>query len=248
MTGLWSLATLVLSGLLAAAPAEADDASASESLAVCEDLLSALVPVNQRLRDWNARHRDHDDTPSTSDDELRALYRSGRTYTDFLGRATRRTELWQGNTQRAEAIDPTLLARARAIGGSWYFLAVAVDSCSDSVSTIPYLAELVARVDGLDMRVVDQTAGRGIMESHRTPDGRPATPTVLLLDARFDEAGCFIERPPRLQTWILENSDWSNQQVYERKMEWYDEDAGRGTVEAFVEMLEAAAAGQAICR
>lgn len=182
------------------------------------------------------------------DPELRALYLSGRSYRDFLGGATRRTELWHGNTERGEEIDASLVERARAVGGTWHFLAVAVDSCSDSVSTIPYLGGLVALVPGLEMRVVDSTAGRAVMESHRTPDGRAATPTVLLLDADHDEAGCFIERPPELQTWILENSDWSGQQVYERKMAWYDEDGGSGTVEAFVEMLEAAARGETVCR
>lgn len=187
--------------------------------------------------------------PTSVDDEFRALYLSGRSYADFLGGATRRAELWHGNTERATEVDPDLVRRAAAVGGTWYFLAVAVDSCSDSVSTLPYLAHLVAMVPGLEMRIVDSTAGRAVMESHRTPDGRAATPTVLLLDAGFDEAGCFIERPPELQTWILENSDWSGQQVYEQKMDWYDEDAGHGTVEAFVEMLEAAAGGaEAICR
>jgi hypothetical protein len=124
---------------------------------------------------------------------------------------------------------------------------VAVDACSDSVSTIPYLAELVARVEGLDMRIVDATVGREIMESHRTPDGRPATPTVLLLDADWDEAGCFIERPPALQTWLLEEA-FDNDEFFAAKMGWYEEDGGRDTVEAFVEMLEAAAHGETICR
>lgn len=183
------------------------------------------------------------------DDELRAIYDQGRPYTDFLGSATRRTELWHGNSEKAEGLDPALVERARAVGGSWHFLAVAVDSCSDSVSTIPFLAELVARVDGLDMRIVDSTVGRSIMESHTTPDGRAATPTVLLLDEGFEEAGCFIERPLSLQTWILENDDWSRDDVYERKMAWYDEDAGHETVETFVEMLEAAASGATpVCR
>lgn len=183
------------------------------------------------------------------DDELRAIYDQGRPYTDFLGAATRRAELWHGNSEKAQGLDPALVERARAVGGRWHFLAVAVDSCSDSVSTIPYLAELVARVDGLDMRIVDSTVGRSVMEGHPTPDGRAATPTVLLLDANFEEAGCFIERPLELQTWILENSDWTRDEVYENKMEWYDEDAGHGTVETFVEMLEAAAAGASpVCR
>ncbi len=182
------------------------------------------------------------------DDALRALYRSGRTYDDFLGRAARRVELWQGNTERAGTMDPALVERARAVGGTWYVLAVAVDSCSDSVSTIPYLAGLVSLVDGLDLRIVDPEAGRAIMESHPTPDGRAATPTVLLLDAGFDEAGCFIERPPTLQTWIVENDELPSGEVYERKMAWYAEDAGHETVQVLVEMLEAAARGDRVCR
>ncbi|MDX1495287.1 MAG: thioredoxin family protein [Longimicrobiales bacterium] len=182
------------------------------------------------------------------DEELRALYQSGRSYEAFLGAATRRADLWESNTRDAEDIDPALVHRARAVGGSWHFLAVAIDACSDSVSTIPYLARLVSLVEGLEMRIVDSTAGRAVMEAHPTPDGRAATPTVLLLSNDFDEAGCFIERPPQLQTWILENSDWSGQQLYERKMEWYREDGGQATVEAFVEMLEAAGRGETVCR
>lgn len=183
-----------------------------------------------------------DPEPVPVNDELREIYRAGRSYSDFLDAATRRAELWHANTDRAQGIDPALVARARAVGGTWKFLAVAVDSCSDSVSTIPYLAHLVAQVDGLDMRVVDSSVGRGIMESHRTQDGRPSTPTVLLLDAAFEEAGCFIERPPELKMWITEEA-FSDEQVFPKKMEWYEQDAGHHTVEAFVEMLEAAAAG-----
>ena len=185
--------------------------------------------------------------PISVDDELRAIYEDGRSYRAFLDGARRRTEQWHGNSREAEAIDMDLVRRARAVGGTWRFLAVAVDSCSDSVSTIPYLAQLVALVDGLDMRIVDSSVGRSIMESHRTPDGRPSTPTVLLLDQEWEEAGCFIERPPALQTWILEEG-FSNDQIFANKMAWYEDDAGQSTVEAFVEMLEAASRGETICR
>lgn len=191
-----------------------------------------------------------DDSPGgRSDDGLREMYEGGRSYTEFLSHAERRVELWHGNSDGSEAIDMTLVERARAVSGTWRFLAVAVDSCSDSVSTIPYLARLVSMVDGLDMRIVDSTVGRSIMESHPTPDGRAATPTVLLLDADYEEAGCFIERPPKLQRWILEkDGTLSSQDVYEQKMEWYATDAGQDTLEAFVAMLESAGAGSTICR
>ncbi len=182
------------------------------------------------------------------DDELRALFEAGTSYTDFLGDATRRTELWQGNTQKAEGIDESLVQRARAVTGTWRFLAVAVAGCSDSVSTIPYLARLVAMVDGIDMRIVDSTVGRSVMESHRTDDGRAATPTVLLLNEDYEEVGCFIERPPALRTWLLEaRGTVPDDDLFEQKMEWYAEDAGSDTLEALVAVLEAAAAGSSIC-
>ena len=184
---------------------------------------------------------------STLDNELRDIYESGRPYTEFLSSARRRAELWIGNTEKAEQIDSHLVARARAVGGSWRLLAVAVDSCSDSVSSIPYLAQLVDMVDGLEMRVVDPTTGLSIMESHRTLDGRASTPTILLLNEDFDEVGCFIERPPALKDWILDEG-FSSQEIYAQKMEWYDRDMGYHTVKVFVEMLEAAAGGAAaIC-
>lgn len=190
----------------------------------------------------------HADPIQERDEALRALYRSGISYETFLADARSRVELWHANTERSATIDASLVERARGVGGTWHVLAVAVDSCSDSVSTIPFLAELVARVDGLSLRVVDPAAGRSVMESHPTPDDRAATPTVLLLDDSFDEAGCFIERPPALQDWIRERPGMSSQELYEGKMAWYDEDGGRGTVEALVEMLEAAAEGGGICR
>jgi len=183
-----------------------------------------------------------------SDDDLKQMYETGQPYGEFLAGATRRAELWHGNTERAEDIDPTLLARAQAVGGTWYVLAVAIDACSDSVSTIPYLARLVSLVDGLDMRIVDSTVGRAVMEAHPTPDGRAATPTVLLLDADFDEAGCFIERPPSLQEWMMEHADErSREDATAWKMDWYEADSGQETLETFVEMMEAAASGGHVC-
>jgi hypothetical protein len=183
------------------------------------------------------------------DDALRTLYERGRSYEDFLAAADQRVELWQANTAKSEDLDADLVRRARAVGGSWRLLAVAIASCSDSVSTIPHLARLAAQVDGLDMRIVDNRAGRAVMDAHPTPDGRPATPTVLLLDADWNEAGCFIERPPALQTWILENPDSiAPRDMVAHKMAWYAEDSGRQTVEAIVEAMEAAAAGEVLCR
>ncbi|MEQ9401156.1 MAG: thioredoxin family protein [Longimicrobiales bacterium] len=184
---------------------------------------------------------------SPADDVLRALYMRGQTFDDFHAEADSRRELWDRNYGQGQ-VPEDMVRRARAVGGTWHLLAVAIDGCSDSVSTIPYLALLAERVPGLEMRIVDSTVGRAVMEARRTPDGRAATPTVVLLDADYDDAGCFIERPKDLQAWLAENDGTlSRDALFEGKMGWYQDDAGASTVAEVVALMEAAAAGQPRC-
>lgn len=190
---------------------------------------------------------DHPGDPGDPE-SYRELWESGRSWASFLEAAESRRDLWIENWAGSEALDGELAERVREAGGSWYILAVAIDACSDSVSTIPYLARLADRVDGLELRIVDSDAGAWIMEENRTPDGRPATPTVVLLDPDFKKRGCFIERPGPLQTRLLENPDDLDQRgLYDFKMEWYSDDAGATTAAEFVEILEAAAEGGVRC-
>jgi len=182
------------------------------------------------------------------DDAVREMYQGGQTFDAFLDAASRRRDLWLSTYARSE-VPEDLLARARAVTGVWRLLVVAVDACSDSVGTIPFTARLVGQVDGLDMRIVDSSVGRSVMDAHPTTDGRSATPTLVLLDADWNEAGCFIERPLPLQDWIGENQGrLSRDALFQGKMAWYEDDAGRSTVRQIVEMMEAAAAGEPVCR
>ena len=188
------------------------------------------------------------DPEGVSDVEMRELYESGRSFPDFLDAATRRRALWDSNWARSESIDMELVARARAVGGGWRILAVAVDSCSDSVNTVPYLARLAALVDGLDIRVVLPGPGADLMAAYPTPDGRSATPTFVLLNSDWEEVGCLVERPDFLRDYTLENpDDMDTGDLYNWKMGWYVGNAGHDTVEQMVEMMEAAAAGGRIC-
>lgn len=180
-------------------------------------------------------------------DDREALYKQGVSFDEFLATAERRKERWHRNYKNSD-VDDDLLVRAFAVKGSWRLLAVAVDSCSDSVSTIPYLARLESMIDGLEMRIIDSTAGRQIMMDHLTADGREATPTVVLLNEAYEEVGCFIERPVLLQEWISENRTGLDDGEYlKQKFAWYDKDAGRHTVEAIITLMEAAAAGKTGC-
>ncbi len=175
-------------------------------------------------------------------DSLAALFQRGRSYPAFLEAAKARRETWLENTDAA-TLDLPVLARARAVPGPWQLLVVAEDWCGDSANTIPYIARLVDSVPAITLRIVNSTDGHWVMERYRTPDGRAATPTVVLLDPAGDPAGCFVERPAPLRA-ALEAAPGSRMETITA---WRRTDAGRSTVREIVALLEAAAAGTGRC-
>jgi hypothetical protein len=178
-------------------------------------------------------------------DSLKATWQAGVTFGEFLAAAVERREQWIANYSTGAAVDATMVSRAAAVKGSWRLLVVAIDSCSDSVSTVPWIARLVDQLDSVEMRIVNPETGRWIMEANRTPDGRAATPTVLLVDDEWQVRGCFIERPVALRAFMDTLPD---NRRSARKMDWYHQDAGRETVREIVEMMEAATRGEMICK
>ena len=180
--------------------------------------------------------------------DYESLYDGGVRYIEFRDVATRRVDAWNNHYKNAQVPD-ALVARMEAMPGTWRLLVVAEDYCGDSANTIPYVAKLVDRADNLDLRIIRSDVGKDVMEAHRTPDGRAATPTVILLNDRFEEAGCFIERPSTLQTWFLDQeTKLEEDDLYEQKYAWYDEDQGQQTIAEIVAMVGAAANGGRICR
>jgi hypothetical protein len=181
-------------------------------------------------------------------DSLRDLFEAGATFPEFLEAATHRGAEWHSLYADAH-VRTDALARARALGGTWHFLVIAEDWCPDSMNTVPYLARLVTLVNGLDMRVVHEREGRGIMEAHRTPDGRPATPTVILLDGAWREVGSFVERPRVIQDWVMgHRQELGSGEIHAHIFDWYAKDRGATTVGDIVDLLEAARrnAGEAV--
>ena len=172
-------------------------------------------------------------------DSLATLWRNGRSYREFLGAARERRDQWLRQDSVATMPD-ALLARARN-AGRWRLLVLTVHACSDSIKIIPYLDRLSAAVPDIELRIADTTGGRWLMEAHRTPDGRAATPTVLLLDDSLAERGCWIERPAELQRWYLETGRrLGDDELRRQKAAWYDRDAGRRILEEIIAMMESA--------
>ena len=196
---------------------------------LCFYALVLLLPLDLRAQ-----------SPVFAPATLDSLYQSGIPFGTFLDAAERRLDRWQANAQKGPLPDD-LLQRIGEVEGTWYLLAVAVDGCSDSVSTIPFLSHLDAASDHISMRIISPEAGRFIMEARPTPDGRASTPTVLVLNASFEEVGAFIERPAVLQDWALgEGAGLSSEEFGRQKFAWYDRDAGRQTVETVLELMQQA--------
>lgn len=170
-------------------------------------------------------------------DSLRAAFESGQRWADFQAAVNRRKETWD----RAWAIKVTdsLLARARAVG-QLRILAITEPGCSDSANSVPILARLAEGAPNLDLRLIDSKTGKKWMESHRTPDGRAATPTFLVLDDQFRIRGCWVERPQALKDFLAKDGG--------DKMKWYEDDAGREIMRELVEMIEAAKTDTPVCR
>jgi hypothetical protein len=165
-----------------------------------------------------------------------ALFQKGVTFDQFLADAQSQKETWQTNAAR-NTIKPEMTERLKNAGADLQILVIAEAACSDSVNVVPYLARLASSA-GVELRIVSKAAGLAVAESHRTPDGRAATPTVILL-RKGTEAGAWIERPAVLQAWYLSTgSQLSNTERLSRKLAWYDWDRGDTSLSEILALAE----------
>ena len=186
------------------------------------------------------------ESPTTSD-SLKTAFERGQRWAEFYSSVNRRRELWERNWANAKVAD-SVLTRARN-AGTWRVLAITEPGCSDSANSLPYIARLVESVPGLDLRLVNSTVGKPWMEVYRTPDGRAATPTLLILDEQFRVRGCWVEQPKALQDfWLPIVARKETATHFEDKMAWYVKDEGREILREFVEVLEGAGTDKPICR
>jgi hypothetical protein len=164
------------------------------------------------------------------------VYAKGITFDAFLAKADSRRDEWHAHYNDA-AVTPDMMTRMRALPQRRRLLVVAEDWCGDSVNTVPYLARLVdAAPERLEMRLIDSKAGRGVMEAHRTPDGRAATPTIVVLAEDGRVLGAWTERPAALRAWLDQQKAGdtrapSDEALHDRRVKWYADDAGKATVE-----------------
>jgi hypothetical protein len=164
------------------------------------------------------------------------LFNGGLTFAQFIDRAQAQRETWLENAARTDLPDDAA-NRLQRVREGLRVLIVAEDWCADSVHTVPYIANLAAAVS-VDLRIVNRAVGTPIMSAHRTRDGRPVTPIIVLL--RHDrDVGAWVERPAALQQMFFAmatNPDAARQ--FAERATWYEADRGRTTIAEFVELAE----------
>jgi len=182
-----------------------------------------------------------------ADSTLLQLQASGQTFPEFLAAAKARREGWLRLADSA-VVDDALLARARAVGGRWHLLVIAIDACGDSMNSVPYLAKLAEQVPGMDLRIVLPVNGRPVQSAHKSMDGRQATPTIVLLDEQGRDVGCIVELPREIRHWAHGvRGSVSSDSLHAGIRAFYTRDRGKGITTEAVEMLEAARKGSPLC-
>ncbi len=164
-----------------------------------------------------------------------AVFEQGMPWSDYVASTKQQHDIWVRNAGRD--VPAALVERLRKASSGLRLLAVAEDWCTDSVNSVPYLGSLATKA-GVDLRIVNSEVGKSFMEAHRTPDGRAATPTIILIrDGK--EVAAWSERPVSLQTWFLEMAnkiDSSERQ--QRKLNWYDWNRGEDALKELVALAE----------
>ena len=172
---------------------------------------------------------------SGADSDADRLFAAGMTWDAFAAGIQAQRDLWPKVSANAH-VSADAVDGLRRIREGLRFLVVAEDWCPDSANVVPYVAEL-ARAADVPLRIVDRTAGRPVMLRHRTTDGRPATPTIVVL-RHANDAGAWVERPALLQRWFLSMStDPDSARQFANRQSWYDADQGRTAVEELVALV-----------
>jgi hypothetical protein len=168
-----------------------------------------------------------------------ALWDKATPFDQYLAGVRARQEAWKSRFANA-AVDADLMNEVRALPAKRRILAVAEDRCSDSAWAVPYIAKLAAAVpERLEVRVIGRKDGSGIQSDNLTPDGRLATPTVLVLDEMNRPLGAWVERPSELQKWFIDNKATLDSDVLHEKMDaWYTADAGKSTLREVLALLK----------
>ena len=174
--------------------------------------------------------------PGAAVTDAESLFRNGKSWEQFLGGISAQRDLWL-KTESGASVPPEFVERVSSAGNGLSIVVVAEDWCPDSAFTVPYVARLASSAS-VSLRVVDSKAGAALTAAHRTPDGRMATPTIVLLRNGRD-VGAWVERPSELQNMFLSMStNPENAKRFAQRRTWYESDRGLSAMREIVALIE----------
>lgn len=170
---------------------------------------------------------------------LRGRFLAGESFSEFVARPKKYSELWDALYKRAQ-VPEEILKRARMLRQPWHLLALSEDWCGDSINTLPLIAKLLDALPTADMRIVGRDANPDLMASHLTGISR-SIPVIILLDNAYVEQAWWGPRPRPLQEWVIrEGLALPKDERYREVRTWYARDHGLTTLNELLDMIEGA--------
>lgn len=167
---------------------------------------------------------------------LRERFLAGETFSAFLERPKKNSELWDALYRRAKLSDDVFPRIAR-LQQPWHLLVLSEDWCGDSINTLPAIARLTEAAPLIDMRIIGRDANPDLITSHLTGLSR-SIPVIIVLDDDFIEHGWWGPRPGELQTWVTESGlALPRDERYRQVRMWYARDHGQTAVQELLEII-----------
>jgi hypothetical protein len=184
-------------------------------------------------------------TCSVSDREtLKQRFLAGKTFSEFLHRPKKNSELWDALYQRA-TLSGDVAAGAARVRYPWHLLVLSEDWCGDSINTLPVIARLTEAQPLIDMRIIGRDVNPDLIDSHLTGMSK-SIPVIILLDEDFNEIGWWGPRPGSLQAWVTESGlALPKDERYRQVRTWYARDHGKTAVNELLELIGKAEATEA---
>jgi Thioredoxin len=175
-----------------------------------------------------------------------AVYAQAQTFEEFIDTVLKPDagrqmpvplRVWEESIDRAHTPPVELVRRLRGVSAGLKLLAIVEPSCTDSAHTVPYLASL-SQAAQVGFRLATRREGGHLLSLYLTPDGREATPTILLLrTGRI--VGAWVERPSALQFWVLASKGrMTSGELARRRVAWYDWNRGEAAMTEVVSIAE----------
>lgn len=170
-------------------------------------------------------------------DSLQAIWRKSFPFPMFVEATREHTDAWDQG-YRGAAVPDSLMERTRSVVGRWRILVVTDVGCHDALHSVPPLARLAEAVPRIELRLADSRTGMWVMNARRTRDGRAATPTIVVLDGAWNEAGAVVEHPRALLEFLEEHRMRRDDAEFrERVLKWYETDRGVSVIAEIVDMM-----------